>query len=598
MRTFIAAALFASLASAAWAQPAMSDFNPGNELQRLEQMPAGYQRVQRFFYLGELTSRSGEQPVARQAFQKALLTFDGLDGDHRTLGVTYASHAALGLAGLTHLEFRDIPLGWETYSPDSAQRWELQRQAREEYARVANIGYARATFEALFLRARVLEEWDVGELDVIAERDAGTGALARVIRHLNLSAQMLDQAKSEYERMIVLEDSLGFADGVGDEDVDEWMREARERLEKIPDARSALVAREEALQALYLEQQAAEWSGKAIPLLWEQAANLTEQDARMADPFFDFTLEQKLVNEAFRPFIYGPHGFYAAHGKATAAARSVRPETWVGQRLQWQRRQDWLDAGISRRLARDGLRQLGRAAAMLDTAAQKASAVADTLPAEWKTALSGVPDVPPVPMPEIPDFSEWDPHWRKVTDERADSVRLDEYMAFKTRMTQVHTEVGAFEERIADFTSLVGGLIEDADDLPQGVRDYKKLRRGIAASQTVLLDTLRAIIVRQVGQALEQSRAAAVWLPAGTESFSVGQTITDYVAASAGRIRAIAANARSEADRHRTAANQASPAPPANELLGIADALAAFSDRLEEAASALESSRESTAGGS
>ena len=56
MRTFIAAALFASLASAAWAQPAMSDFNPGNELQRLEQMPAGYQRVQRFFYLGALTS--------------------------------------------------------------------------------------------------------------------------------------------------------------------------------------------------------------------------------------------------------------------------------------------------------------------------------------------------------------------------------------------------------------------------------------------------------------------------------------------------------------------------------------------------------------
>ena len=582
-RRFVAvlAALSASFPALCRAQADMSDFNPDAELRRLAEMPPGFARVQRYYYLGDLTSNSGRTDVAREAYRQAFITFQELSGNHRTLALAYAAQAALGLAGLTHLEFRDAPLRWETYSADSARRWALLTNTRDEYNRVATLGYARATFEALYLRAQVLEEWDTGRLDTLAEREPGVPPLVTCIRHLSTAIQLSDEAGREYRRILTLADSLGLTGGTGDENVSEWTGAARERQEELRSARQTLFAREEALQALYAERQSAQWMERALPLLWERAAELTQRDAGVADPFFDYYIQTKLVNNAFRPFMFGPDGFYTSHANALDIVRSVRSEGWINERLKWQRQQEWLDSDISRRLAREGIAQLRRVPASLDTMVTRLAAAADSLPAEVQVTLSRLPPMPKPEMPEIPDFSGMDP---RMLGEQ-DSAKIDEYYRYQERMSAISKEIETYRAMVRAFGERMDRL--GSRGVPPELESYNRWRQGLETVNVLLLDTLGTWVIDQANRALEHSRSAAVWLPPGPQSVAAQQAISDYAGAAAGDFRTIAQEYRDEASRYRMLANRLHRRPPAFEMIAQAEALEGFAARLEGVANQL-----------
>lgn len=565
------------------AQPAMSDFNPDVELRRIGTMPASYQRVQRYYYLGDLTSCSGRSDAARQAYRQAMLTFGSLRGDHRALATTYAAHAAVGLGALTHVEFRETPLRWEHYAADSARRWQLLVQAREEYGRVATVGYARATFEALLLRAHLLEEWDDLGLDTLAEKAGGTDALARCIRHLDLAAQLMDQAGREYARIVALEDSLGLVGGSGDRDVSEWTGAARERLAALGPQRERLAGVEEALQALYAERRAAVWVEQATPLLWERVDELTRRDAGLVDPFFDYVIATKLADDAFRPFVYGATGFLTVHRQSLERARAVRPQSWVDRRLQWERQQDWLDTDISRRLARRGLDEMRRAPAVLDTLIGRLDVAADSLPSQWQATLGGPPPVPDVRMPPIPRLAR--PEAAPPSYLEREQI-LDEYERYQAQMRESEAQIAAYRDAVSTFGDLAGRLASGTD-VPPEVERYMRLRRALSAAQIVLLDTLARRVLDQVYRALDESRRAAVWLPPGLQSSGAQQAIEDYVVVATGKLRAISEFARSEAERRRREAGRPRRRPPVPEELAVADALIAFAGRIDRAAAGL-----------
>jgi len=557
----------------------MSDFNPDVELRRLDEMSDGFTKVQRLYYFGELTGSSGGVRVAREAYARALLTYEKLTANHQTLAVPYAAQAGLGLAGLTHVEFRETPVRWESYASDSARRWELLAQARQEYNRVTTLGYARAALEALYLRAHLLEEWDTGRLDTLAEREEGVASVARGIRHLDAAVQMSRQAEQEYRRMIALADSLGLSHGAGDEDVSDWMGAARERLAELGTTRRNLVAREEALHAVYAERQSARWQERAAPLLWQRAGELAARDAGVADPFFDYYIQARLVNGAYRPFLFGPDGFYTSHCRALDSARAVRPEEWVNERLRWQRSEEWLDSDVSRRLAREGLARMHGAFAALDTMVARVSIVADSLPEQARTALTRLPPSPELRMPTIPDWGGRDP---RLFGREEESEAVDQYLQYSQQIADVEAQIEAYRGAVLDYSRRVTELA--SGELPPELVRYSERATGLRAAQILLLDTLGTMVLDQVDRALEQSRAAAVWLPPGPQSVAAEQAVSDFTGAVPGELRTIAQLARAEAARYRKRADGLRGRPPALEIDGLAGRLDAFAVRIEAAA--------------
>lgn len=581
--------LAALLPSACPAQPEMSDFNPEAELRRLTELPEGFTKVQRYYYLGELTSTAGRPEVAREAYLQAMVTYENLSGNHRTLATTYAAQAGLGLAGLTHLQLRETPLRWESYPGDSAKRWDLLAQAREQYYRVTTLGYARATFEAVYLRAHLLEEWDTGGIDTLAERHDDIFPITRGIRHLHAAVEMNEQAEREYRRVIVLADSLGLNDGTGDDDVSEWTGAARERLAELGSARRYLVAREEALHAIYAERQSATWAERATPLLWQRCQELAMRDAGVADPFFDYYIQTKLVDNAYRPFMFGPNGFYTSHRRAVDSARTARSERWMNDRLAWQRWQDWVDSDVSRRLAREGLAQTGRVFGSLDTMAGKLSAVVDSLPEEVRLTLMRLPPPPEIRMPNIPDWGGRDPRMFG----REDQVEaVNEYRRYQEQIEEVEARIETYRATVLEFGGRVADLAS-AEFPPELVR-YGERRNGLRVVEILLLDTLSAMALDQVDRALEQSRAAAVWMPPGPRAAASQQAIDDFVGAVAGDLRLISVRARSEAERRRREADRLGRRPPALDLNGLADQLEEFARLMEATADRLSTAASGT----
>ncbi len=568
------------LASPASAQGSSSGFNPDAELARLRSTRANLERVQRMFYLGELTANSGREDVARNAYGDVLSTFERLSGNARSLALPYAAQSALSLAAMTHVAYRDSPLRLERYAADSAQRAALLVRTREAYNRALEFRYARATFEALFFRAYALQEWNTGGLDYAAERQPGTELLEQTIRDLNLSRQLLDQAIREHQQILHLADSLGFSGGSGDRDVSEWVSLAREQLAAIPQQRDSLVAREEALQTIYIERRASRWLARAEPLLWEKVTDLARRDARIADPFFDFVLQSRMVNDVFRPYIFGPSGFLQAHDQAREGAQTVRSEEWMAERFAWRRRQEWRDGEIAMRLSREGLRHLLRSPEMVDSVVVMLRTAADSLPGEARIALSrAAPQPPQIRMPDLPDLGGVDP---RLLSGEEHAAKLDEYQRYVTRMDSVSRQIEAYRAAVRSFSETVAAYV--GQPLPSAADRYLRVRRALRATETLLLDTLSALVLEQTRSALERSRLAAGWAPPGEVSASMQQTIADHAQTTSQNLRLAAAISREQAARYRVEVSRLRQTPLRDDLAETAATLEHFAGTLEQQA--------------
>jgi hypothetical protein len=578
--TFVAMLVLAAshFVDSAFAQPGSSDFDPRSELARITSMQKSYRKVRQLYYLGDLTSRSKNDVIAREAYRQALLTYRELTGNHQSIALPYAAQAVLGLAGLRHLEFRDSVIRLDDYAADSTARYDLLKEARNEYNIVAQLNYPRSSFEALFLRAHMLEEWDHGEFDELAETQPEIEALETVVRHVNLTGQLSDRAVEEFRTIVKLEDSLDLADGVGDLDVSRWTDLARVNIEDVDSRRDTLRAREEALQALYAERNAAQWLERAVPLLWSRIDSIAaERNAGLADPFVDYWLQDQLVNKAYRPFLFGDDGFYTRQEQATEGARAVRGADWINDRIRWRRRLEWTDAEVSRKLAREGLKQLARVPRELDTAMQLLAAKVDSLPADWRKALEGAPPAPDVSMPAIPNFGGVDP--RMLAGEEEAQI-ISEYDRFATDMAKHAKVIRAFRANVTDFVDLVDNVT--SREMDEATRNFVAGRNGMEAAQRLLLDTLSTWVVRQVQVGLETSRASAVWL--GPQSVGASDRINDYQTTTVSLLREIATTATEAARRHERAAEALDRRVPAYDHTALAQRLRKFAKRLRETA--------------
>ena len=581
--TAVLAAMLPTGARDAFAQPGSSDFQPRTELNRLLNSPMSFQRVRQLYYLGDLTSKSAAEPIARQAFRQAMLSFNDLTGGHRTLALPWAAQSILGLAGLSHLEFRATPLRWESYEADSLARWELMSSARSEYAVATDIGYGRATFEALYLRAHLLEEWDDDHIDQLAEQDYGPEPIARAFLHVNVARQLMDRAAKEYDRMIILEDSLGLVGGTGDSDVSRWTSNARRRLGVIAGRLDTLAAREEALQCVYAERNALVWLERAVPLLWSRADEVAkERSAGLADPFVDYAVQTQLVNKAFRPFVFGKDGFYTIHKRAAEVARAVRDTDWLNARFTWQRDAQWLDAEVSRQLAQRGVEHLRRVPAELAEAAERLSARADSLSPEWQQALAGLPEPPDPTFPPTPDFGSDDPRILMPVDSPDVAEKFSQFMG----------EVSGIMDGVRQYGTMVDEFVEVAgqvtsEEMPPAMGEYLSYRGGLLAAEILLLDSLSATVRRDAENALSASRGVAVWLPSGTRAVQAVQAIRDYRQSVSYAMREVALTAESEATRYEQEADELRRAPPARPYRLLADKLRRFATDLQTSADAI-----------
>jgi hypothetical protein len=558
-------------------QSAMSGFNPDAELAKITSMASGFQKLQRFYYLGELTANAGRSDVAREAYRRALETYGTLSGNPRKLAVPYAAQSALSLAGMTHLAYRDAPLRWESFQVDSATRWDLLSHTRDEYSRVAAVGYARSTFEALFFRAYALQEWESAQFDDTAEHLPGTDPLKRAIRQVNLSRQLVDQAVSEYDRILFLADSLGLTGGTGDRNVGAWTSAAAQERTTNLQQRDTLAMREEALQALFAERQSALWMARAEPFLWRKSEDVAYQDAGIADPFFDFVLETKLVNDIYRPFLFGPNGFITVHGNAIRRAQTVRSTEWLDQRMAWRHEQEWRDSEIGRKLALDGIKQLERVPAMIDSAISILKTSVDSLPDEWRNTLGHPGPIPPaVAMPAIPDFGGIDPRFLSPEDQRE---KVDEFQQYTAQMESIGRDVEAYKAAVREFSNSVERLTTAPP--PLSVRTFEKSRRAVGAARVLLLDTLSTAVIQQCERALERSRMGVVWMQPDEQSRSPLQTIRQFGESAALDLGGIAERCRAQASRYRQEAGSLHQRPPAKDLLDTASALERFADLMD-----------------
>jgi hypothetical protein len=313
--------------------------------------------------------------------------------------------------------------------------------------------------------------------------------------------------------------------------------------------------------------------------LWERGARLAQRDAGVADPFFDYYIQVRLVEGAYRPFIFGPDGFYTAHRRSLESARDVRSEQWVSERLRWERQQEWLDTDISRWLAREGLAHVRRAPASLDTMAARLAAAADSLPDGVRAALTQLPPPPAIEMPAIPDWGGRDPRMFGREDE---AQAVDEYRQYERQIGEVESQIEAYRGLVLDFGRRVGDLV--SGEMSPELSRYNQRREGLRAAEVLLLDTLGAMVLDQATRALDQSRAAAVWVPPGPGSVAAQRAISDYIGAVAGDLRALAALSQSEAQRYRRAAGDLRRRPPALEVGALSERLDGFAARMERAA--------------
>ena len=569
--------------------PAQDDtFQPEAELQRLADMPDGYRKVQQYFYFAEMSLRAGNRENARRAYNGALATYAGLDGNNRALAVAYAANSSLGLAAATHLEFRDAPLRLITYPTDSAARMDLLVRAREEYRSVSDVGYARATFESLYLRAHLLNEWETDDArsaveQLIASEEQDSLMLVTAIRHAQLSRQLVERSGDEYRRILSLEDSLGLAGGTGDEDVSRWTTNTRRNAESLDSLVARLTAREEALQALYAERQARLWMAEAEPLLWRRAEELEQQDAGLADPFFDFVLKEALVHQGYQPFMRGPEGFEQAHTRATAGAVPATTDEWAARRAAWADDMAGRDAAIERRLAMDGVRQLARVPANMDTIIQRITAVSDSLPDGWATLLSGVPGAPDVQFPEIPSLGGLTEFQFAMG---LGQEVVDRVIQYRNRMQAVEREISTFRDLVADFRERTSEL--SADDVPPVVQRYARLENSLEAGKRLLVDTLTIRVLAQVDLAQARTQEA----PAAE-----GASASEFVSTAADELRATANECRSLAQRYEREADVLGRRPPAEAKREAAGYLREFASLLDERVSDLSTPRSPVNGG-
>ena len=549
-------------------------FEPEAELTRLAAMPDGHRKVQQHFYFGEMSNRAGNRQNARRAYRGALDTYRRLTGNNRTLAVTFAANSALGLGAVSHLEFRDAPLRFEQYAADSAARMALLVQTREAYNDVSNIGYARATFEAVFLRAHIMQEWDTDDLanatrQLIQADEQDSLALVAAIKHTQLTMQLTRQAVMEYGRLLSLEDSLGLTNGTGDRDVSRWTGSARNNLTRLGTIIPDLLRREEALQALYAERQGTMWAAQAVPLLWDRAAQMEEEDAGLADPFFDFVLKEVLVHQGYRPFMYGPEGFRTAHDKSMRVVADSFSVGWATRRQAWASSEDDRNRQIECRLAVDGVRQLHRVPLVLDTIIQRISATADSLPAGWSTVLSGAPEAPDVQFPEIPDMGGLTAFQIQIGEGRE---FVDQFAQYQTRMNEISTEISTFRNLIADFRQRTSGL--SADDIPPTVQRYGRLKNSLKAGKRLLIDSLTTRVMTQVDIAFDGVTDASEMLSGNRETVA-----TELISA--------ADESRTAANRYTREAEALGTRPPAHAKRELAGYLNEYADRLTAAAERL-----------
>jgi hypothetical protein len=550
----------------------LDDFDPADELKKIGLMSDGYRKVERLYYLGKLTVRGGQPDAARNIFRSAITTYGKLSGDHKALSTVKAAESALSIAALTHLNYTDAPLQWDTFTADSVARMTLMNQARDEYNAVSKIGYPRATFEALYWRASLLEKWDVGHLDRRAERDDGVAPIVRAIRHMQLTRQLLDRAIVEFRRLAALEDSLGLKGATGDRDVSGWVKQASDHITLLEFTSTRSAAREEALQALFAERQGDVFIAQAEPLLWKRIEELQAQDAGNVDPFFDFALAQKLADNAFRPFISGKQGFLTAHRAAVDASVDVRRGRWRGRRIRWQRQQEWFDSRIGRAVTLSGLDQLERIPERLDTLMRRIDALSDSLPPGWKTALAGMPDPPRVTFPKVPQFgklTDWDIQLGR------DRIALERYAKYRKTMTVVTREVDAYRKLVMGFEENTSGA--RASDAPEQAKQFAVLKRAMESSRVVLLDTLMVRVGDRLRSSLEQSRAAAVWMPADSQL-----VVKRFEAGIMTRLDHIAAVSRSQAVRLRGESTRLTGRPEAAIRDGLADHYESYAARIEK----------------
>ena len=257
--------------------------------------------------------------LARTHFERAVVLHDSISaptgGDGGDL-----MHAIRSLSEVSKMDSSDyysITLeGSPSFSADSARKWETLQDASQTYLKLANYGYPPVTFEALYKRGRILEDFAYEYLKQPRPDTAIT--YDEILRTFSINAVsqtiLRDVAAPAYEKQMLefYEQNASDIDTAAAEVEDEelrtvhhyWMDRARERLAAIPAVVDSLELNTIQYEAdlLVLDAQ------QKIPERFENAWTRFAEEHRQRyqeNPRLVYADKQQVFDLGVSPLVYG-----------------------------------------------------------------------------------------------------------------------------------------------------------------------------------------------------------------------------------------------------------------------------------------------------
>lgn len=257
--------------------------------------------------------------LARTHFERAVVLHDSIT--ERTAGdggdLMNAIHSLSEISKMDSTSYYSITLeGSPSFSADSARKWETLQDASQTYLKLANYGYPPVTFEALFNRGRILEDFAYEYLKQPRPDSAVT--YDEILRTFAINAVsqtiLRDVAAPAYEKQMIefYEQNTAEIDTAANE-VDEeelrtihhyWLDQARERLVSIPAIVDSLTLNTIQYEADLLVLDAQQKIPERFESAWTRFAE--EHRQRYQDnPRLVFGDKQQVFDLGVSPLVYG-----------------------------------------------------------------------------------------------------------------------------------------------------------------------------------------------------------------------------------------------------------------------------------------------------
>ncbi|MHA1573101.1 MAG: tetratricopeptide repeat protein, partial [Alphaproteobacteria bacterium] len=495
--------------------------------------PNDFRAIEANYHIGEDRLRKRERALmrgnvaeaerllqeARRYFERAYTLHDSLEqvGGRGAGDLRHALQAIIEVAKMDSARYYSISLSnVETFSRDSTEKWEALRQTERIYRKIANYAYPPTTFEALYKRGRLFEDFADEYLKQPRPDTAITYDQIQQVFFINAVSQTILEklAIPAYKRQMIefYEENKATIDTAAFTIPEPslrrmhlyWLDRARERLEKIPAKIDSLRLNTIKYEADLLVLNAQEQIPKRFEEAWKQFAE-EHRDRYRQEPVLVYIDKQRVFDIGVAPVVYGkgPDDTTAMVPRFQKIIAEGAPlgEDWVlynrGRlRLVYAARSNYFkivaDEGVTQGLAA----QLGS----LRIESEKLVSIISSLPKLDLSALGPPPRKPDLTPPTPPQRPPGPPN----TWPREVAIKfINDYKAYVEAVKNLRRRVQRYRRAVERYKRRREELIRRQTEAYRDVLQTAREEAQNFAREIIATQRYRAAIERVINSAIE-----------------------------------------------------------------------------------------------